>query len=147
MTKLHVIREHFPTFFVYDESVSAESLTEHIVMTLQFHQLDLNSIVSQGYDGASVMSGQYSGVQQRLKAVALYAIYVHCYAHALNLVLVDSVKNVSIASKFFALAESLYVFISTTKAHVFRAKQNESPITIYSTIMCMYMHDKYTSEC
>ena len=88
--------------------------------------MDLNSIVSQGYDGASVMSGQYSGVQQRLKAVAPYAIYVHCYAHTLNLVLVDSVKNVSVASEFFALAESLYVFISTTKAHVvFMAKQNE----------------------
>ena len=63
-------------------------------------------------------------MQQRLKAP--YVIYVHCYAHALNLVLVDSVKNVSIASEFFALAESLYVFISTTKAHVvFMAKQNE----------------------
>ena len=51
---------------------------------------------------------------------------MHCHAHTLNLVLVDSVKNVSIASEFFALAESLYVIISTTKAHVvFMAKQNE----------------------
>ncbi len=44
----------------------------------------------------------------------------------LNLLLVDSVKNVSIASEFFALAESLYVFVSTTKAHaVFMDKQKE----------------------
>ena len=44
-----VIREHFLTF-VHAECVSAKSLTEYIVMTLQSHQLDLNSIVSQGYD-------------------------------------------------------------------------------------------------
>ena len=120
-----VIREHFLTF-VHAQCVSADSLTEYIVTTLKSHHLDLNSIVSQGYDGASVMSGQYSGVQQRLKSVAPYAIYVHCYAHTLNLVLVDSVKNVSVASEFFALAESLYVFISTTKANVvFLAKQKE----------------------
>ena len=119
-----VIREHFLTF-VHAVCVNAESLTEYIVTTLRSHQLDLNSIVSQGHDGASVMSGQYTGVQQRLKAVAPHAIYVHCYAH-INLVLVDSVKNVSIASEFFALAESLYVFVSTTKAHaVFMTKQKE----------------------
>ncbi len=60
--------------------VNAESLTKYIVTTLRSHQLDLNSIVSQGYECASVMSGQYTGVQQsRLKAVAPHTIYVHCY--------------------------------------------------------------------
>ena len=69
--------------------------------TLQSFQLDLNSIVSQGYDSASVMSGRCSGVQQRFKAVATNAIYVDCYAYMLNLVLVDSVLNVPVASVFF----------------------------------------------
>ena len=59
-----VICEHFLTF-VHVECVSAESLTEYIFMTLQFHQLDLNSTVSQGYNGASVMSGQYIVVCSR----------------------------------------------------------------------------------
>lgn len=31
------------------------------------------------------MSGSCSGVQQRLKEVAPYAVHVHCYAHTLNL--------------------------------------------------------------
>ena len=47
-------------------------------------------------------------------------------AHVLNLVLVDCDKNVSQAAKFLALLVSLYVFISSTKAHVlFIHKQSE----------------------
>ena len=96
------------------------------VDTLKKHQLDLTCIVSQGYDGASVMSGHCSGVQTRFKEFAPHAIYIHCHAHVLNLVLVDSVKAVPDATQFFALLESLYVFLSTTKAHViFLQKQKE----------------------
>ena len=83
-------------------------------------------MVSQGYDGASAMSGQCSGVQKRIRELAPHAIYIHCYAHTLNLVLVDSVKTVPYATEFFALLETLYVFISTTKAHaIFMQKQSE----------------------
>lgn len=56
----------------------AESLTATITSTLQQHRVDLNNIVSQGYDGASVMSGHLSGVQERIKQIA---IYIHCHAH------------------------------------------------------------------
>ena len=80
-------------------------------------------MVSQGYDGASVMSGHCSGVQHHIKAVAPMAVYVHCYAHCLNLVLVDSTKSVSEASEFFALLEMLYVFMSTSKAHTIYIQQ------------------------
>ena len=44
-----ITHEHFLTY-VHAESVTAESLTKYIVETLQSFQLDLNSIVSQGYD-------------------------------------------------------------------------------------------------
>lgn len=64
------------------------------------------------------MSGSCKGVQKRIKAVAPHALYVHCYAHTLNLVLVDCVKHLSVAREFFCLLEKLYCFISTTKAHV-----------------------------
>ena len=44
----------------------------------------------------------------------------------MNLVLVDSVKSVQAASEFFILLETLYVFMSTSKAHViFMAKQHQ----------------------
>ena len=103
------IHEYFLTF-VEASTLDAKGLTQYIVNTLTKHQLDLTCIVSQGYDSASVMSGHCSGVQTRLKEFAPHAIYIHCHAHVLNLVLVDSVKAVPDATQFFALLESLYVF-------------------------------------
>ena len=124
-TKESVIYECFLTF-VEAASFNVESLTEYIVNTLKKQHLDLMQIVSQGYDCASVMSGQCSGVQTRYKAFARSAVYIHCCAHVLNLVLVDSVKAIPDAARCFPLLESLYVFLSTTKSHVvFLEKQKE----------------------
>ena len=82
--------------------------------------------MSQGYNGAAVMSGKCSGVQERLRQASPNAVYIHCYAHTrtLNLVLVDSSKILPCVTEFFISHECLYVFISTTKAHVvFMTKQ------------------------
>lgn len=78
--------------------------------------------------GASVMSGKFKGEQQRVRS---QAIYIHCFAHILNLVLVDCAKKNSSAAEFFAL-QSLCVFVSSTKAHVilYISKQNNVPINL-----------------
>ena len=77
--------------------------------------------ISQGYDGASVMSGCCTGVQTRVPEFAPYAVYIHCYAIVLNLVLVDSVKSVTSASEFFMLLEALYVLVFTSNKLLFAA--------------------------
>ena len=79
-------------FLTYVEAtkLDADSLSTYIITTLNQHGLDPKCIVSQGYDGASVMSGRCSGVQKRIREIAPQAIYVHCYAHCLNLALVDT---------------------------------------------------------
>ena len=109
----------FERFLTYVEatSLNAESLSKYILDTLKEYGLDPQCIVSQGYYGASVMSGCCSGVQQRIKEIAPQAVYVHCYAHCLNLVLVDCTKSVSDAAEFFSLMEVLYVFMSASKVH------------------------------
>ena len=79
-------------------------------------------IVSQGYDGASSVM---SGVQQKICEVVPHAGYVHCYAHCLNLVLVDCTKSVFEASYFFSV-KTLYVFLSRSVIHaVFLQKQSD----------------------
>ena len=45
-------------------------------------------IVAEAHDGASVMSSQENGVQREIRDVYPTAIYVHCMAHKLNLVIV-----------------------------------------------------------
>ena len=59
-------------------------LSKYILDTLTLFNLDTNKIVSQGYDGASVLSGCSSGVQQRIKEVVPHATYIHCHAHCLT---------------------------------------------------------------
>nr|CAI5820579.1 unnamed protein product [Callosobruchus analis] len=55
--------------------------------------IDLTKCRGQGYDGANVMSGVYGGLQTLIKEHAPNADYVHCAAHALNLVLNDAARH------------------------------------------------------
>ncbi|XP_011406062.1 PREDICTED: zinc finger MYM-type protein 1-like [Amphimedon queenslandica] len=118
------IVERFLTFVVA-HNLTAQHLTQYIVDTLSLFNLDMSCIVSQGYDGAA-MSGSTAGVQTCIREIVPHAIYIHCSAHVLNLVLVDCVQSISQASEFFFLLQSLYVFMSASKAHsLFIEKQSE----------------------
>ena len=55
--------------------------------------LNLSLCRGQAYDGANTMSGSISGLQAKVKQVAPNAPYVHCCAHNLNLVLIDSMHS------------------------------------------------------
>ena len=108
--------------------LNTESLSSYmyIIKTLHKHKLDPTKIVSQGYDGASVMSGCNSGVQQHIKQIAPQAGYVHWNTHCLNLASVDTAKNVQEAADFFIVMQNLYLFLSSVKAHtIFVQKQHE----------------------
>lgn len=59
-------------------------------------------LVAQCYDGASVMSGHLNGLQAKIKETAPQAVFVHCLAHRLNLVLKQSVTKISKCRIFFA---------------------------------------------
>ena len=106
------IHERFLTF-VPAETLNVEGLYKN---PGKYH-IDPMSMVSQGYDGAAVMSGHCSGVQARIRQVAPKALYVHCNAHCLNLCLVDCAKSVSCAAEFFVLVQNIYVFLSSSKCH------------------------------
>lgn len=72
------------------------------------------------------MSGSLTGVRTRILEDNPKAVYIHCHAHQLNLVLVDCCRSLSYASDFFALLESLYVFMSSSVPHsVLLRKQKE----------------------
>ena len=74
-------------------------------------------LVGMGFDGASVMSGKLGGVQKLIKDKSPMANYLHCYAHRLNLVLIDTAKVVRQVDDFFSLLEQLYIFISNSIVH------------------------------
>ena len=73
------------------------------------------------------MSGHLTGVRCDVNPSA---IYIHCHAHQLNLVLVDTCRTVPHASNFFSLLESVYAFISSSVPHsIFTSKQKELGFT------------------
>lgn len=120
-----MVHERFLQFYRAD-SLDAESLTGYIFQVLASLGIDKNYCVGQGYDGASVMSGRLNGVQARIKKEVPCALYIHCMSHRLNLVIVDTVKNVQAANEFFVKVEKLYVFCSTSVVHaVFANVQQE----------------------
>ena len=76
-------------------------------------------LVAQTYDGASNMSGCYNGLQAIIKEkVRDHVVYVHCYAHNLNLVLSDSAGASIQVIKLFDNLEKLYnLFRKSQKIH------------------------------
>ena len=94
------------------EQLDAASLANAIKDLVEKHGLDWSTCVAQCYDGASVMSGACNGVQAILKGFAPQARYIHCHAHRLNLVLVQSIASCPEVRNFFSCIQALYVFLS-----------------------------------
>lgn len=60
------------------------------------------------------MSGATGGVQARFQTHHPEAVYVHCYAHELNLVLCHTCKAIKEASDFFDTLEAVHSFFSVS---------------------------------
>ena len=89
------------------KGLNAQCITDAIENVLESNGLNDLLCVAQAYDGASVMSGSVSGVQARFREKHLEAVYVHCYAHELNLVLCHTYRAVPEASDLFETLECL----------------------------------------
>ena len=55
------------------------------------------------------MRGSPAGVQAKIRALVPQAIYTHCYEYQLNLIVVDSVKNITLVAEFLELIQQLCV--------------------------------------
>lgn len=70
--------------------VDAKNIFSTLDAVIANLKIEWSSVTSVCFDGAATMSGHESGVQQRCKEKNPRILYVHCYAHCLNLVLVDA---------------------------------------------------------
>lgn len=102
------VKESFLGFFhLVDQSAQGvEQLLKSVLS-----QIDITKCRGQGYDGASVMSGKLSGVQKRFQDCVPNALYVHCNAHNLNLVLCDAAEECIEVKKFFAIIQEVYNYL------------------------------------
>ncbi|CAF1121600.1 unnamed protein product [Brachionus calyciflorus] len=81
------------------------------------------------------MSGVYKGLASRIKKEALYALYVHCYAHRLNHALQDSCNNIKEVRNLLGQINSIYILFegSSKRNFIFETMKidtNESKLRL-----------------
>lgn len=69
----------------------------------------------QCYDGAAAMSGRKKGVAAVIKRINPKCLYTHCYGHALNLAVGDSVRNVKLLSDTFGTIKEICNLVKREK--------------------------------
>ncbi|XP_073479697.1 zinc finger MYM-type protein 1-like [Aquarana catesbeiana] len=78
----------------------ASALQECLAVLLPGDQK--HKLLSQAYDGASVMRGATAGVQKKIQDMYPNAHYIHCYAHQLNLIMQQATSQIPKVRLFFA---------------------------------------------
>ncbi|XP_050519845.1 zinc finger MYM-type protein 1-like [Daktulosphaira vitifoliae] len=107
------IKEDFIGFSEAEGS-TGEAIEEQTVKTFKDNGLDIGKFRGIGLDGAASMSGKHNGLQARLRKRQKKAKYVHCASHNLNLVINDSVKDITEIRQFFEMLETLYTFFGNS---------------------------------
>ena len=102
--------------FTPNDYLDAKSMTDLIMDTLEQCGLDPKHMISQCYDGASVMRGHKGGVQALIQErLAQIIPYVHCFNHRLHLVIIHAIEHVQELSQYFDQCAMLYEFFRRPK--------------------------------
>ena len=96
------------------DSTDAEALFQILLSSLSIISLSPDKLIGQCYDGASNMRGAISGLQAKVKALQPKAVYSHCYAHCVNLIIVEATSSNQYARNFFGVLQNLYCFLEAS---------------------------------
>ena len=107
------IREWFLDI-IHIKDTAATTLKEEISFVLSCHNLDVQNIRGQGYDGASNICGEWNGLQALFINDCPYAFYVHCLAHQLQLALIAAAREISDVHTFFQNLIFIINIVSTS---------------------------------
>ncbi|XP_068160098.1 zinc finger MYM-type protein 1-like [Antennarius striatus] len=106
------VKERFVKFVDVTSGRRPDDLANLIFHFLEEYKCPLNKVVAQCYDGAAVMASGLNRVQSKVKEKAPMALFVHCYAHRLDLVLTQGASRLKECKLFFAHLKGLAVFFS-----------------------------------
>ena len=111
----YIVKKAFLGFDDVSDDRQASVIAQYVLGILQkFNSVE--KLVAQTYDGTSVMSSELNGVQAKIKEDVPDTMFLHCYAHKLNLVLLHSEKCMPECNAFFKTFESLSApFSKSTK--------------------------------
>ncbi|XP_067249008.1 zinc finger MYM-type protein 1-like isoform X2 [Chanodichthys erythropterus] len=101
--------EFIPLHSATADSIAA-ALKERLAVILPENQK--SKLISQSYDGASVMRRSTAGVQRKIQDVYPNAHYIHCYAHELSLIMQQATSHIPKVRIFFSDLEGFASFFS-----------------------------------
>jgi hypothetical protein len=110
----------------------AASICTAIENQLLVNNIDYLRCVAQTYDGAAVMSGALGGVQAHFRKKHPEAIYVHCYAHELNLVLCHMCRLVS------DMLDNVYNFFNSSLVNHHIFEETQKNLGLQQTELVLY---------
>jgi len=129
------ISELFLGFFdtEYTNSIALFTLITNVLTKFG---LAISDCRGQCYDGAANVSGHISGLQKRIVELENRAIYVHCVAHTLNLVVQDAMLKIDKSRDFLSMIKSIIVFVrsSPKRQAIFNTLQAEQDIINCKTL-------------
>ncbi|GLU17296.1 hypothetical protein SLE2022_336730 [Rubroshorea leprosula] len=103
---------------VHVRETNALTLKQEICSVLSHHNLSIQNVRGQGYDGASNMRGEWNGLQALILQECPYAYYVHCLAHQLQLALIAAARKAPDVHAFFQnLTSIINIASSSCKRH------------------------------
>ena len=111
------ILERFLGFIDLQGNKTAQAICTHILQVLSKHTPE-QKLICQTYDGAASMSGCQGGVQALVRRSCPYAIFIHCYAHKLNLVLSQTACTNKSVRIFFSTLSGLHSFFSCSPKRI-----------------------------
>ena len=140
-------RKTFLDFFEARDGRTAEALSKTVIAYLVELGIDPLKIRGQGYNGASVMSGDKEGVNVYISrhleqnGVLSPAPFVHCASHNLSLVVNDAVESNLLSVSFFGVLAETFSFFdrSINRSADFKklgcvdVKDKDKPLSLCTT--------------
>ena len=98
-----ILCEEFLGFFELGDRTAA-GIANTLLKACNELGVDMSKLIGQGYDGCSDRPGMLTGVQAKIQEIYPKALYVHCSAHRLNLVVndlnsVQTIRNTTSTTK------------------------------------------------
>ncbi|XP_057161367.1 zinc finger MYM-type protein 1 isoform X7 [Ursus arctos] len=114
MSKSILIKERF-LGFIDTEEMTGTNLHRTIKTYLQQIGVDLNKICGQSYDSTTNLRGKFNKIAAEFKKEEPRALYIHCYAHFLDLAVIRFCKEVKELRSALNTLDSLFSTIHMSR--------------------------------
>jgi len=114
----NLVSSEFFLGFYSTSSTKAETLFQVVQDVFLRFNLPLTKLRGQCYDGAANVSGKITGLQTRLREIEPRALYVHCNAHNINLVVQDAMERVPATRKFIGVVKDMINFVKDSPKRI-----------------------------